>query len=250
MKSSSRSLGLPTSGSTTPSGPLGSTRAEHGAAVVGDQRHLGAAAGDVGDPPDQPVAVDHRVVDRDAGARPPVDRHRRVPDGRRAPDHPGGHGLVPRQGPAGGPARAACEAAGSRPRPLCALASLLAQVLDLRRAGRSFWPLAWKVSSNQLTRSRAGFSARVAPSSIGANTEATAALHRVKRAALALGELGREQHEADDDQSSTRTARRLRTCLRYILPGARPGRGGASCGSSGGSSRTPRATARSPPPRR
>ena len=55
-----------------------------GASVVGDQGHLGRAMGDVGDPPDQPVPVDHRVVDRHAVAGARVDGHGRVPDRGRA----------------------------------------------------------------------------------------------------------------------------------------------------------------------
>src|SRR5207249_5315949 len=42
--------------------------------------------------------ADDGVVDLDSGARPPVDGDRRVPDGRRAADHPGGDRLVSRQG--------------------------------------------------------------------------------------------------------------------------------------------------------
>ena len=88
MKSRIRSSGLPTSGLTTPWTAVRHDLGRDGARVVGDQGHLGGAAGDRGDLADQAVAVDHRVVDADAVAAADVDRHRRVPDGRRAGDRP------------------------------------------------------------------------------------------------------------------------------------------------------------------
>ncbi len=74
-------------------GPVGKQAGRDRAAVVGDERHLGAAAGRLGDAADEPVAVHDRVVHVHAGAPADVDRHRRVPDGRRAADDPAGDPL-------------------------------------------------------------------------------------------------------------------------------------------------------------
>ena len=56
--------------------------------MIGDQLDLRSPRRDVGDPPDEPVAVDHRVIALDAGTRSLVDRHVGEPDGRRSLDHP------------------------------------------------------------------------------------------------------------------------------------------------------------------
>ena len=89
-KSRISSSGSPTSALHHALHPLRHDFGRDGAGVVGDQGHLRRAAGHRGDPADQPVAVDHRIVDCDPFAAADVDRHGRVPDGRRAGDHPGG----------------------------------------------------------------------------------------------------------------------------------------------------------------
>ena len=83
----------------------------------------------------------------------------------------------------------------------------------------SFSPLAWKVSSNQLIRSRAGFSARVAPSSSGPKTEATARCIECS-GPPSLSENWVESKTKAATTRSTRIARRLLTCLRYTAPAA------------------------------
>ena len=88
MKSRMRSLGVADIG---PDHALDAERHDlgrDGAGVVGDQRHLGRAAGHRGDCADQAVAVDDRVLDLDPVAAADVDRHVGEPDGRRAGDHP------------------------------------------------------------------------------------------------------------------------------------------------------------------
>ena len=85
-----RSSGLPISGLITPWTPLGTILPV--TALAGSVISLTWAvdAGGRGDRADQAVAVDHRVVDADAVAAADVDRHARVPDRRRAGDHPPG----------------------------------------------------------------------------------------------------------------------------------------------------------------
>ncbi len=81
----------------------------------------------------------------------------------------------------------------------CAWASWVRSSWSSERRS-SFSPLALKVSSTQLTRSRAGFSARVVPSSQRPEDGCDRPLHRVQRAALPLRELGRQQNQGRDDQ--------------------------------------------------
>ena len=202
MKSSSRSSGSPTSGSTIAVGPVGQHPRRDGAAVVGDQRHLGACRAVTSrDPADEAVAGDHGVVDLDPGARADVDRHRRVPDGRRAADHPRRSPARSRRAPRSRRrGRAACGTARSRPPPPAASTSSARSSATSARSS-SFSPRASKVSSNQLTRSRAGFSARSAPS-----LDRREAPPRRRAGSSAAGrsrpreKLTREQHQRGDDQ--------------------------------------------------
>jgi hypothetical protein len=62
--------------------------------VVGDQRHLGAAARDRRDVAGEAVAGDHGIADPDSVAGADVDRHVGEPDRRRAGDDPAGHRVV------------------------------------------------------------------------------------------------------------------------------------------------------------
>jgi hypothetical protein len=86
----SRSLGSPTFGCTSPVAPP--THDAHRA--VGDEVDLSAVGGDLGDPADEPFAVDDGVVDLHAVGGAGVDVDRRVPDVGRFEDHRGGHGVV------------------------------------------------------------------------------------------------------------------------------------------------------------
>ena len=246
MKSRIRRLGSPTLALITPWTAERHDLGRDGAGAVGDQRHLRAAAVDRGDFADQraalAVAVDHRVADRDAVAAADVDRDVGEPDRRRAGDHPRRHRVV-----AGGDRAAAVELEQAAQLRFSASADLrpdhfFAQRFQLACAACCFRPCASKVSSNQLTRSRAGFSARSAAYWSGLKIGADPVLDPVR--ALPVGE-GQQREGADDEEGEHRSPAANLLAIHVSGPGL-----GSSSFVRGGSPRTPRAICPSRSPRR
>src|SRR3954447_11804184 len=218
MKSSSRLLGSPTSGFATPSGPFGSTLAETAlrpsvirvtsavpfvTSVTRPASPSPVTTGSLIFPPElEPlsmVAVEYQTLGERAITRAV-------------------RGVYPARVPP-----------LSRPRSLRSCVFWPSAPWALASSLRSCWfsafrselvPRALKVSLNQLIRSRAGLSARVAPSSIGPKTDATARCAEC-RGPLSRSEIWVESNTSAPMTRSTKTARRRLSCLRYTtLPGA------------------------------
>src|SRR4051794_457180 len=220
MKSSSREFGSPASGSTTPSAPLGSTRAE--TALVWSVMSVTSAV-----PPVVAVTLPTSPSPVTTGS------FTRTP----SPDPTSTVTLEDQtvgERPMTRPVTGLYGASG----PLWSRLSSLRNWLFSPTASSYFvfftasartsalsWPFsprALNVSWNQLTRSRAGFSARLAPSSTGPSTVATPS-RIVPNGPPDEPAKVLVRSTTDAATSSTRTARRRRTCLRYIggLPDAR-----------------------------
>ena len=235
--------------------------------AVGDQVHLGAVGGDLGDLADQAFAVDHGVVEAHSRR---CCRRRSSPSRTRCwgicrPPWPSRDGIRRLRADRGGRAPAAGAGRFFRPRrPRAACAGRRFRACSLSR-----WPFALSVSPNHPIVSRTGLSALLAPFWIGETTVRKARCTPCRRP---LGDSPKYavSSSSESTTSSTSTARRLRTVLscteetfRSVHPqeyprGGRPGPpdadltvagGCGSCGWSGGSPRTPPASARSRPPR-
>ena len=222
MKSSSRSSGSPATGATIPVGPVGQRpRAETAlsGSVISSTWALPPVTSRIRPTRPSPlITASFRSIPE---LEPLSIVDRREPDRRRAPDHPRGDRLEAAERRRRGRSRAASRTARSRRPPPAPRRPGRAARRPPRAAARSR-PRASKVSSNQLTRSRAGFSARSAPSPIG---ESAPSRRRAGSCAAGRSRTPRSGSRAGSARARsapTRTARRLRTCLRYIALGRAP----------------------------